>query len=86
MTDRIFGYDEYQETREQLTRVTNESLTVEDKEFLLAFTKGEPNWKKVDYSNCPSMRWKLFNIKKLKEGNPQKHREQVDAVKQILSL
>jgi hypothetical protein len=84
MTDTTFGYNEYQETREQLIRVISESLTIEDKEFLFAFVKGEPNWSKVDYSKFPAIRWKLFNINRLKDSNPQKHNEQVDSVKQIL--
>jgi predicted nucleotidyltransferase component of viral defense system len=86
MTDNTFGDDEYRETREQLIKMTNESLTTEDKEFLLAFSKGEPNWTKVDYGKYPAIRWKLLNIKKLKESNPQKYREQIEMLKQILFL
>ena len=84
MTYNTFGDNEYQETREQLIKMINESLTTEDKEFLLAFSKGEPDWKKVDYSKYPAIRWKLINIKKLKESNPKKHREQVEMLRQIL--
>ncbi len=72
MTDADFGYNEYQETRKQLVAMINESLTTEDKEFILAFTRGEPDWTKVDYSKYPAIKWKLFNIKKLKERNPEK--------------
>ncbi len=84
MTNSSFGYDEYQAIREQLVKMINESLTLEDKEFLLAFSQGEPDWKKVDYSKFPAVKWKLLNIKKLKESNPQKHKEQVDILERIL--
>ena len=84
MTDTPFGYNEYQETREQLIKMVNESLTIEDKEFLLAFAKGEPDWTKVDYSKYPAIKWKLLNINKLKENNIEKHKEQVDILEQIL--
>jgi Domain of unknown function (DUF1814). len=84
MTDNTFGNDEYQETREQLIKMINESLTTEDKGFLLAFSKGDPDWTKVDYSKYPAIRWKLINIKKLKESNPQKYGEQVEMLRQIL--
>jgi glycosyltransferase involved in cell wall biosynthesis len=84
MTDTTFGYNEYQETREQLIRVISESLTIEDKEFLLAFAKGKPNWSRVDYSKFSAIRWKLLNINKLKDNNPQKYNEQMDSVKQVL--
>lgn len=86
MTDNVFGYDEYQTTREQLIKMINESLTTEDKEFLLTFSKGEPDWTKVDYSKYPAVRWKLLNINKLKTGNPSKYIEQVNAVKRSLLL
>jgi predicted nucleotidyltransferase component of viral defense system len=86
MTDSTFGYNEYQDTREQFIRVINESLTIEDKEFLLAFAKGEPDWLRVNYSKFPAIRWKLLNINKLKDSNPQKHNEHVCAIMQVLSL
>ena len=83
MTDNTFGYDDYINTRESLIKIVNESLTPEDKEFLLAFSKGEPDWTKNDYSKYPAIKWKLLNINKLKEGNNQKYIEQTDALRQI---
>lgn len=44
------------------------------------------NWSKIDYNRHPAVRWKLLNINKLKENNPQKHTEQIDAIKRALSL
>lgn len=84
MTDNPFGHEEYQAAREQFIRMINESLTPKDKEFLLAFSKGEPDWTKMDYSKYPAVRWKLLNINKLKESNPQKHTEQVELIQQVL--
>lgn len=84
MTDNSFGNDEYQATREKLIILINESLTLEDKKFLLAFSKGEPDWIKVDYSKYPAIKWKLLNINKLKENNPQKFTEQINILEQIL--
>lgn len=84
MTDNSFGVHEFENTRELLIKMISESLTDEDKEFLLTFSKGEPDWTKVDYSKFPAIRWKLLNIQKLKDSNPSKYTEQVDAVTQIL--
>lgn len=84
MTDSFFGYEEYENTKKLLIKTIHESLTKEDKEFLLAFTKGEPDWTKVDYSNFPAIKWKLLNINKLKDGNPQKYEKQVESLEQIL--
>ncbi|MDL2283004.1 nucleotidyl transferase AbiEii/AbiGii toxin family protein [Odoribacter sp. OttesenSCG-928-G04] len=86
MTDNSFGHEEYERTRELLIKMVNESLTTEDKEFLLAFAKGEPNWSKVDYSNFPAIRWKMLNIKKLKESKLQKFEEQVEVFERVLLL
>lgn len=84
MTDKSFSYEEYESTRELLIKTINESLTKEDKEFLLAFSNGEPDWSRVDYSKYPAIRWKFLNICKLKESNPLKHEEQVEVLRQML--
>ena len=84
MTDLAFGYDEYQVTRQLLIETINDSLTIEDKKFILAFTKGAPDWSKVNYSEYPAIRWKLLNIQKLKESNTQKNEKQVEILNQIL--
>jgi hypothetical protein len=84
LTDRYFSYDEFEETRKQLVSKVNESLTTNDKEFLLAFVKGEPIWENVDYSMFPAIRWKMFNIQKLKNNNPQKFQEQIVLLEQTI--
>ena len=86
MTESAFGYDEYINTRDALIKIVNESLTKEDKEFLLAFSKGEPDWTNVDYSKYPAIKWKLLNINKLKGNNPRKHEEMVGVLKYVLSM
>ena len=56
-------------------------MTETDREFLLSFENGEPDWEKCcagDLSRYPSVKWKLQNIAKLKMSNPQKHKEGVE--------
>jgi hypothetical protein len=84
MTDHSFSYDEFEETRKQLILEVNKSLTLNDKNFLLAFIKGEPNWDGVDYSMFPAIRWKMLNIRKLKENNPLKFQEQIELLEQVI--
>jgi hypothetical protein len=84
LTDRSFSYDEFEETRKQLVSKVNESLTIYDKEFILAFAKCEPVWNDIDYSMFPAIRWKMFNIQKLKNSNPKKFQEQIALLQQIL--
>jgi len=84
MTDSSFSYEEFENTRERLIREVNNSLTNSDKEFLLAFADGEPVWSGVDYGIFPAIRWKLLNIKKLRDTNPHKHQEQVELLREAL--
>lgn len=83
MTDNAFGYDKYESTRELLIKTINNALTEEDKKFLLAFSKGMPDWTKFDYSAYPAIIWKLLNIAALKERNPEKYREQIEALENL---
>jgi predicted nucleotidyltransferase component of viral defense system len=84
MTDLLFSYDEFEEIRKQLVSIVNKSLTVNEKNFLLAFIKGEPDWADVDYSMFPAIRWKMLNMKKLKENNPQKFWKQVELLERVI--
>jgi predicted nucleotidyltransferase component of viral defense system len=87
MADLSFSYRDYEETRERVISETNKSLTDNDKEFILSFAKGKPDWTDTDYSQFPAIRWKLFNINKLKESNPQKFLEQIRLLEKVaLSL
>jgi hypothetical protein len=84
MTYQPFSYEEFEETREQLISVVNKSLTDNDKAFLLAFTKGEPAWNNMDYGMFPAIRWKLLNIRKLKENNLRKYLEQIELLEKTI--
>lgn len=75
MTDEPFGYEDYVQAREELIELVNGNLTQTDREFLLSFECGEPDWSKCcagDLSAYPSVKWKLQNIAKLKKSNPHK--------------
>jgi hypothetical protein len=84
MTDNSFGYEEYENIKKRLIKTINESLTADDKDFILAFSKGEPDWTTIDYGKFPAIRWKLLNINRLKESNPLKYRAQIDMLERIL--
>ena len=83
MTNIPFSYKIFEETREQVISDVNKSLTDKDKEFILSFIKGEPNWDYVDYSMFPAIRWKLFNIQKLRTNNPSKYQEQIELLQEL---
>ena len=58
-------------------------LTDHEKEFLLAFIEGNPDWKDFDYSRYPAIKWKQLNIKRLKQINQMKFRESVKKLENL---
>lgn len=80
MSEVAFSYSDYEEARINLINMVNVNLTDMDKQFLLSFEEGEPDWEKCcagDLSHFPSVQWKLKNITKLKFANPEKHQKGV---------
>lgn len=87
MTAVEFSYNDYETTRALLIQTIGERLTSEDKQFLLSFEGGEPNWKLFPIpvlKDLPAIQWKLINIAKLKENNPQKHKQMVKNLKDVI--
>lgn len=86
MSDVAFSYPDYEEARSNLIALVNDSLTDTDKEFLLSFENGVPDWTKCDAGNLseyPSVKWKLQNIAKLKKENPEKHCRSVEKLQRF---
>lgn len=46
MTDFKFTYADFESTRRELLKEIANSLAISDKEFLISFTAGQPNWEK----------------------------------------
>ena len=87
ITETPFGYEDYLESITALLSLVNGGLTITDKEFLLSFEQGEPDWNKCcagDLSQYPSVQWKLLNIGKLKESNPVKFEQGVNKLRRYL--
>lgn len=87
MTDIPFSNEDYEATRKELLEKINNGWTKEDKEFLLSFEKGEPEWDKCcvgDLNTYPSVKWKLKNILKLKETNSEKSATGVEKLREFI--
>ena len=59
MSDTPFTYADYEKARRNLIQQVNDSLTETDREFLLSFENGEPDWEKCcagDLSRYPSVK------------------------------
>ncbi|MDR0370530.1 MAG: nucleotidyl transferase AbiEii/AbiGii toxin family protein [Prevotellaceae bacterium] len=87
MTEIPFSYTDYEETREKIIHFINSSLTVGDKDFLIAFESGSDLTAFVDrqhYLQFPSVQWKLQNIQKLKEINTKKLKDNIKKLEKAL--
>lgn len=87
MSEIPFDYSDFESAREELKKQVNDSFTLTDKEFILSFEQGTPEWEKCcagDLSQYPSVQWKLKNIQKLKEINPTKFKQGVNKLKAFL--
>lgn len=78
MSEEEFTYEDFEARRSLLIKTIHENLTDTDKKFLLSFQNGTPDWSLLDFGDYPAVQWKLQNLQKLKEANPEKHREQLD--------
>lgn len=85
MSDDPFTYEDFERTREQLVKTVNQGLTETDKKFLLSVKNCEPDWSIYDFERFPAVQWKLQNLRKLKDSNPEKHKEQCDALAKKLA-
>jgi predicted nucleotidyltransferase component of viral defense system len=85
MTDETFTYEEYESIRKKLVATIHGSLTESDKVFLLSVKNLTPEWGIYDFRRFPSITWKLQNLQKLKDKNPEKHKEQYEALKNKLN-
>lgn len=73
-------------TRTQMVSALQAHFTKKDRDFLLSFKRGEPDWSLFDESSAadlPAIRWKLININKLAQ-NKAKHQEQLTKLEQVL--
>jgi len=87
MSDVPFDYDDLEAARKELIEKVNQNLTSTDKEFLISYESGVPDWQKCcdgDLCSYHSIQWKLENILTLKETNPSEFREGVGKMKRFL--
>jgi predicted nucleotidyltransferase component of viral defense system len=84
MSTEEFTYDDYEAVRETLVTEVNNGLTEEDRKFIMSVKNLVPDWSGNDYSNYPSIKWKIFNLNKLRSSNREKHIEMANALQSKL--
>ena len=88
MTDVKFDYADYEESREKLIEDVNKNLTEMDKDFIISFESGSPDWDKCilgDLSEFPAIKWKLQNINTLRDQNIPKYNEGVEKLQNFFN-
>jgi predicted nucleotidyltransferase component of viral defense system len=89
MTTQEITLEELLETRKQLVKLIHDTITDDEKQFLLGFKSMKPEWNLLGLENpeavslLPSVRWKIININKL---GAKKHAEALDKLKVILEI
>ena len=89
MTDIPFTYEEFEETRAKLISDVNNLMTEADKQFLISFERGKPEWDGYEFEyfkDYPSVKWKLVNLAKLAKQNPQKLEEEAAKLEALFSM
>ncbi len=71
MNHNIPAYEVLAQVTKKVSNLISKIMTNNEREFLLSFKKGTPEWGKSgieNLQNFPAVRWKLFNIQKMSEA------------------
>lgn len=86
MTKDLVSYEDLEKTREQYIKIIGESLTAEERQFLVSIKMAKPDWNLIKISGLdklPAIQWKLRNIEKM---NKTKHAEQLSLLRRKLGV
>ena len=70
--------------QKKLAPMILQAMTDNEKQFLISFKQGEPQWELMGIPNLetlPALRWKQLNIKKMDKA---RHKAQLDKLKKVL--
>src|SRR5690606_3143738 len=71
MTSEPFTYEDFENTRVKILEIIHNSLSKKDRDFIISFEEVKPDWTIYDFENYPAIQWKLQNLEKLKDNNPE---------------
>ncbi len=86
MTNEPVELSELIETRSRMVVALQARFTEKDRDFLLSFKRGKPDWSLFDEPSAaglPAIRWKLMNIQRLSK-NQDKHQQQLEKLEKVL--
>lgn len=76
--------EELEQTRETMIALIRERLTERQRQFLLSFKQGEPDWTLLNLpgiENLPAVQWKLLNIRRMA---PAKRAQSLERLREVL--
>ena len=83
MSAETFTYAMLENERKRLLVLIHKNMTSQQKQMILSFAKGQPDWLNEDWSSFPGIAWKLKNINKLKQRNAIKFRDQITKLEKL---
>lgn len=84
MTREAVSLDELLDTRRKLFTELPASLTEDHRSFLASLVEAEPDWSLMACKHLaamPAIRWKLTNLERLQQSNPEKFAAQATELK-----
>lgn len=75
---------ELEQTRETMIGLIQEKLTAKQRQFLLSFKQGEPDWALLNLpgvAELPAVQWKLQNIRRMA---PAKRAQALERLREVL--
>jgi len=88
MTREPVALDDLRTTRSRLIDDVRTRLDAKATEFLLSLHEGTPDFSSIGLAQAaelPAVRWKLQNVRRLMEQNPDKHAAQREALQAVLT-
>lgn len=85
MSEHAFTYEDFEATRNELIRVVNSGLDEKDRAFLLSVNRLKPDWSIYDFSQFPSVKWKLINLEKFRQSRHEDYELHLEALRTQLS-
>lgn len=73
-----------EQTRETMIDLIQTTLTEHQRQFLLSFKRGEPDWELLNVTGVaklPAVQWKLLNIRRMA---PAKREQAVERLRHVL--
>ena len=75
---------ELEQTRTTMISLIQSRLTERQRQFLLSFKRGEPNWELLSVTgvaDLPAIQWKLMNVRRM---SPAKREQAVERLRRVL--